>query len=120
VGTASGVGVGVATGVTTSLIGSDVPPVLPHAVSKTITTSDSHPAANSRIQCEAVLRGRGKAMLTYGFLDVMPVLGMVGTCEPSTSSWPGTGCCVPAPASAPVEGAPGAEGWPPDPFELGK
>jgi hypothetical protein len=121
VGKACGVGVGDGTGVTTSLIGSPEPPAPPHAASKRSTASERHPAAISRIRCEAGLVGRNNAMMTYGFLDVMPVLGMVGTSDPWPSIWSGDSC-VPVlwPASAPVGGAPGAEDWLDDPFGLGR
>jgi hypothetical protein len=112
VGAASGVGVGEATGVTTNLIGSAVP-APPHAATMRGSASNSHPARKSRlIFPEKSCVERGKGVPTYGFLDVIPVSGMVGI----RGSWPCAWPCVPVPASAPVEGAPGegdcAAGWP--------
>ena len=105
VGAAIGVGVGEATGVTTSSIGWAEPPAPPQADSKRSRPSNSHPVEKSRlIRSREGRMERGKAVPTYGFLDVMPVSGMVGT----SGSW-SCGCDCGCPC-APAEGAPGADG----------
>jgi hypothetical protein len=118
VGRACGVGVGDATGVTTSLIGSTVPLAPPHAASSK-QASKAEAAAISLIEtlfCARNWVATCNAAMTYGFLVVMPVLGMVG----SVGSEPPASGCEPVPGSAPVEGAPGADGGAGDPPEPGR
>jgi hypothetical protein len=118
VGMACGVGVGDATGVITNLIGSTVPLAPPHAESSR-QTSKVQAAAKGRmcrLFCAKKRVAKCNAAMTYGFLIVMPVLGMVGTVG---SELPACGC-EPAPGSTPVEGAPGADGGTEDPPEPGK
>ena len=107
-GAARAVGVGEATGVTTNLIGSAVLGVPPHAATRRGRISNSQTAEKRRlIFTGRGCVGRGKTVSTYGFLDVIPVSGIAGI----TGSWPCDWPCVPVPASAPVDGAPGAGDW---------